>query len=116
MFSSVYVQMCAGMQVLNEEKCIAETLQIVLSLEPPAHEVIVVDGGSTDRSVIGIPSKAPRQWFIDSPVTVKVHLCSLLHTPALHPIVATWPHLQLQEQSLIATQTQASPLTVCTAA
>ena len=44
--------MCAKLQALNEGKCIAETLQVVQSLHPPPHEVIVVDGGSTDRSVI----------------------------------------------------------------
>lgn len=41
-----------GLQALNEEKCIADTLQIVQALDPSPHEVIVVDGGSTDRSVI----------------------------------------------------------------
>ena len=46
-----HVQDVFGLQALNEEKCIAETLQIVRSLEPSPHEVIVVDGGSTDRSV-----------------------------------------------------------------
>ncbi|KAL3139075.1 hypothetical protein ABBQ32_005871 [Trebouxia sp. C0010 RCD-2024] len=35
---------------LNEEKCIADTLQIVQALDPSPHEVIVVDGGSTDRT------------------------------------------------------------------
>ena len=44
--------LCANLQALNEGKCIAETLQVVQSLHPPPHEIIVVDGGSTDRSVI----------------------------------------------------------------
>ncbi|EIE27508.1 nucleotide-diphospho-sugar transferase [Coccomyxa subellipsoidea C-169] len=39
------------MQALNEEKQIEKTIQNLLYLEPPAHEVIVIDGGSTDRTV-----------------------------------------------------------------
>lgn len=39
----------SALQALNEEKGIAQTLRAVLSLDPPPHEVIVVDGGSTDR-------------------------------------------------------------------
>ena len=39
----------APMQVLNEEEQIVETVQAIRSLEPPAHEIIVVDGGSQDR-------------------------------------------------------------------
>ncbi len=37
------------MQALNEEKQIEKTIQNLLYLGPPAHEVIVIDGGSTDR-------------------------------------------------------------------
>lgn len=37
------------LQALNEEKCIAETLSTVMSLDPKPSEVIVVDGGSQDR-------------------------------------------------------------------
>ncbi|KAK9917082.1 hypothetical protein WJX75_000749 [Coccomyxa subellipsoidea] len=36
---------------LNEEKQIEATVKCLLHLYPPAHEVIVVDGGSTDRTV-----------------------------------------------------------------
>jgi len=35
-------------QVLNESKGILATLQQLQHLEPPAAEVIVVDGGSSD--------------------------------------------------------------------
>jgi glycosyltransferase involved in cell wall biosynthesis len=33
---------------LNESKVIEETLRMLQALSPPAHEIIVVDGGSTD--------------------------------------------------------------------
>lgn len=36
-------------QALNEEKCIEVTLRAVQALDPPPHEIIVVDGGSHDR-------------------------------------------------------------------
>lgn len=36
---------------LNEESCLAGTLRHVLSLDPPAWEVLVVDGGSSDQTV-----------------------------------------------------------------
>ncbi|DBA74661.1 TPA: hypothetical protein ACH3X2_009411 [Trebouxia sp. C0005] len=35
---------------LNEEKCIATTLSAVQSLDPLPHEILVVDGGSHDRT------------------------------------------------------------------
>jgi rSAM/selenodomain-associated transferase 2 len=35
---------------LNEEACLASTLSNVQSLDPPAWEVLVVDGGSSDRT------------------------------------------------------------------
>ncbi|BDA48667.1 probable glucosyl-3-phosphoglycerate synthase at N-terminal half [Coccomyxa sp. Obi] len=37
--------------VLNEERQIEATLEELRQLEPAAHEVIIVDGGSTDRTV-----------------------------------------------------------------
>lgn len=49
---SAHAQLCVGLQALNEEKCIAETLQSIQSLDPLPHETILVDGGSTDRSVL----------------------------------------------------------------
>ena len=38
------------LQALNEEKGIAATLKSVQTLDPPAYEIFVVDGGSQDRS------------------------------------------------------------------
>ncbi len=42
---------CAAhpMQALNEERCIADTIWQVKLMKPPPLEIIVVDGGSTDR-------------------------------------------------------------------
>jgi hypothetical protein len=37
------------MQTLNEEKQIQSTIHELRALVPPAHEIIVVDGGSRDR-------------------------------------------------------------------
>jgi len=37
--------------VLNEARCLGRTLRYLTLLDPPAHEVIVVDGGSTDATV-----------------------------------------------------------------
>lgn len=37
--------------VLNEASCLGRTLRHLLILDPPADEVIVVDGGSTDATV-----------------------------------------------------------------
>ena len=39
-----------SLQALNEEKGIAQTLEAVHFLDPEAFEVILVDGGSQDRS------------------------------------------------------------------
>ena len=36
-------------QALNEELCIREAVEKLLRLKPPPCEIIVVDGGSTDR-------------------------------------------------------------------
>lgn len=36
---------------LNEERCLARTLRHLTILEPPAKEIIIVDGGSTDDTV-----------------------------------------------------------------
>ena len=36
-------------QALNEERAIADTIREVGQMQPPPLEVIVVDGGSTDR-------------------------------------------------------------------
>jgi glycosyltransferase involved in cell wall biosynthesis len=36
-------------QALNEERCIVSTMQQLKQLKPPPLEIIVVDGGSTDR-------------------------------------------------------------------
>lgn len=36
-------------QALNEEKQIGATIQTLRELQPPAHEIIVIDGGSSDR-------------------------------------------------------------------
>ena len=38
-------------QAYNEERCIAAAVQYLKSLRPALHEVLVVDGGSTDRCV-----------------------------------------------------------------
>lgn len=52
---------------LNEEKCIAATVSYLLrELQPPADEVIVVDGGSTDRWVIGfVISSVVLLWEVE---------------------------------------------------
>lgn len=36
-------------QVFNEEKTLQATLSNLLSLQPPVHEIVVADGGSTDQ-------------------------------------------------------------------
>lgn len=38
-----------ALQVLNESAAVVATLQHLHQLSPPMHEVIVVDGGSTDE-------------------------------------------------------------------
>lgn len=48
-YAALPAQVSLIIPVLNEEKCIADTLEMVLSLEPQPWEVIVVDGGSQDR-------------------------------------------------------------------
>jgi glycosyltransferase involved in cell wall biosynthesis len=37
--------------VFNEASCLGRTLRCLQILDPPAHEIIVVDGGSTDATV-----------------------------------------------------------------
>jgi rSAM/selenodomain-associated transferase 2 len=37
--------------VLNEASCLDRTLRYLQILDPPAHEIIVVDGGSTDDTI-----------------------------------------------------------------
>ncbi len=37
--------------LLNEASVLSRTLKHVMALEPPAHEIILVDGGSTDMTV-----------------------------------------------------------------
>jgi glycosyltransferase involved in cell wall biosynthesis len=37
--------------VWNEASCLGRTLGSLQALNPPPHEVVVVDGGSTDRTV-----------------------------------------------------------------
>lgn len=39
----------ALVQVLNEEKGLANCLQYFQSLDTPPHQIVVVDGGSEDR-------------------------------------------------------------------
>ncbi|WP_107671166.1 TIGR04283 family arsenosugar biosynthesis glycosyltransferase [Cyanothece sp. BG0011] len=36
---------------LNEEECLGRTLSCLSSLEPPAQEIIIVDGGSQDKTL-----------------------------------------------------------------
>jgi hypothetical protein len=38
-----------SMQALNEESLIRDSIRSIRELDPPAHEIIVVDGGSDDR-------------------------------------------------------------------
>ncbi len=51
------------MQVLNEERQIGVTLEELRQLEPAAHEVIIVDGGSTDRCRSTSPSHGAKLTF-----------------------------------------------------
>lgn len=39
-----------SMQALNEASLIRDSIRSIRELDPPAHEIIVVDGGSDDRS------------------------------------------------------------------
>ena len=40
---------CMLMQALNEESQIRDCVRSLRELDPPAHEILVVDGGSNDR-------------------------------------------------------------------
>ena len=40
---------CMLMQALNEESQIRDSVRNLRELDPPAHEILVVDGGSNDR-------------------------------------------------------------------
>lgn len=59
-------------QALNEEKQIEATVKCLRHLDPPAHEVIVVDGGSTDRCQPGLSQVC----LTDACVQLRVHTWS----------------------------------------
>jgi hypothetical protein len=50
--------MLAAMQALNEEAGIGACIHHLQSLEPAAHQIIVADGGSIDRSPSSSPTAA----------------------------------------------------------
>lgn len=44
--------LCMAMQALNEEVQIRDCVRSLRELDPPVHEIIVVDGGSIDRCAV----------------------------------------------------------------
>ena len=53
--------------VLNEARCLGRTLRHVNILDPPANEIIVVDGGSTDDTVAIAKEWGAKVIFADRP-------------------------------------------------
>lgn len=53
--------------VLNEASCLGRTLRHLNILDPPAHEIIVVDGGSTDDTVAIAKEWGAKVGFTDRP-------------------------------------------------